>query len=868
MDIGEGLQRRRQEDFISTFHSRQTVPYCTEQDPAIFDEELRQKLEENHRIGKSRLEGVIRKYTDLQMAMRDMEKDEIEREASAIHHRPTPHNSKTLPEHHSKPSKPPSYPQHIPIPSIPHSPMPRPSCQISGAALPQKWTVRLCRVVTHSGLQTVGPCGHHAITPLLGQTVNRHSASSPDPDSISRSDPDSIFPADPDPKPPPDRQFVTLSRPPAAACVSDLSASEPAVTAACVSDLSASEPAVTAACVSDLSASEPAVTAACVSDLSASEPAVTAACVSDLSASEPAVTAVCVDSSNKDDDNEDDDDELYDDTEGQWCPPRVKRGQIMSLDGLRGPGQRGEEEEEEGGHLVHQLLEDPEDDDQLNMIEMDIAEECHLLMEADSQDGAQWLQQGVPTDWQHEFGPDWRREAGTEPRPLQRGEEEDVRPGKCTNGVGAENGAAEGRGSPGGREEEGGDGATPSTHDPDPDPDPDLRLRHKVSNLAADAMDAAGWMEKTGEDDAVWIEVNEEEDNDDDDDDSPHCHPPTPPPPTVTSGASPSPPCVVVEVVELGADDCVMAEDLQEDLEDVLGHSQFGARGPGTTTQDAHSQLQEGEGGVEAEEQQQQSQAENAVTDLDPVVVGSRSDQEVAEVRVVDALDGTDVISIDVDVGGVADGSDVVVAASDKKEVALDEGGEGEGAGAVQVNRVDCATERAGDAGNDTKDTDGSRAADIPITSRIARTDDPRTDNPHTVTHPGAHRTGTPGLPIRTASPNAVSRLRVGSLPVSKKSASPVKVNSGLRLPRCLQGPRSGASAWQTVGGGLHPRRTSGPYNGDSASGNSITIGSSDEEGEGRVGGRDWVAGPPAKAEGGASVRPQEGDVIVLSDSD
>lgn len=66
LDVGESLQKRRHEDFIDTFYSKQTANFRSDQDPALFDAELRQKLDKNRQLGKSRLEEVISKYSHLQ----------------------------------------------------------------------------------------------------------------------------------------------------------------------------------------------------------------------------------------------------------------------------------------------------------------------------------------------------------------------------------------------------------------------------------------------------------------------------------------------------------------------------------------------------------------------------------------------------------------------------------------------------------------------------------------------------------------------------------------------------------------------------------------------------------------------------------
>ncbi|PVD22521.1 hypothetical protein C0Q70_18335 [Pomacea canaliculata] len=66
LDVGEALQNRRHKDFISTFRSKQTLEFRSDQDPALFDEDLQRKLNENRRIGMSRLDEVVSKYSNLQ----------------------------------------------------------------------------------------------------------------------------------------------------------------------------------------------------------------------------------------------------------------------------------------------------------------------------------------------------------------------------------------------------------------------------------------------------------------------------------------------------------------------------------------------------------------------------------------------------------------------------------------------------------------------------------------------------------------------------------------------------------------------------------------------------------------------------------
>ncbi|KAK7094595.1 hypothetical protein V1264_006129 [Littorina saxatilis] len=78
LDVGETLKKRRHEDFISTFHSKQTMNFSTDRDPALFDDELRRKLDENGRVGKSRLEEVINRYSNLQTQLAEEGKKDSE----------------------------------------------------------------------------------------------------------------------------------------------------------------------------------------------------------------------------------------------------------------------------------------------------------------------------------------------------------------------------------------------------------------------------------------------------------------------------------------------------------------------------------------------------------------------------------------------------------------------------------------------------------------------------------------------------------------------------------------------------------------------------------------------------------------------
>ncbi|XP_071097235.1 serine-rich adhesin for platelets-like [Haliotis cracherodii] len=65
-DVGNLLQQRRQDDYITTFGCKLTDYSDMNHDPAMYDLELKQKLEENQQQGKTNLENVIRKFSDMQ----------------------------------------------------------------------------------------------------------------------------------------------------------------------------------------------------------------------------------------------------------------------------------------------------------------------------------------------------------------------------------------------------------------------------------------------------------------------------------------------------------------------------------------------------------------------------------------------------------------------------------------------------------------------------------------------------------------------------------------------------------------------------------------------------------------------------------
>ncbi|XP_041369104.1 uncharacterized protein LOC121383260 [Gigantopelta aegis] len=86
IDVGNILQKRRHEDFICTFKSKQTESFRIDKDPALHDKELKRKLEENRQKGKNKLAEVINKYADLQYNIPEKEEssDEDVSQESAI----------------------------------------------------------------------------------------------------------------------------------------------------------------------------------------------------------------------------------------------------------------------------------------------------------------------------------------------------------------------------------------------------------------------------------------------------------------------------------------------------------------------------------------------------------------------------------------------------------------------------------------------------------------------------------------------------------------------------------------------------------------------------------------------------------------
>ncbi|XP_053381413.1 uncharacterized protein LOC123526107 isoform X2 [Mercenaria mercenaria] len=81
-DVGNQLQRRRQKDFISTFHSSGVAvnPFSLYDDPALYDPELKKKLDANKKSAKSNMEKVVEKYAALQYQVDDKTDDEGDEE--------------------------------------------------------------------------------------------------------------------------------------------------------------------------------------------------------------------------------------------------------------------------------------------------------------------------------------------------------------------------------------------------------------------------------------------------------------------------------------------------------------------------------------------------------------------------------------------------------------------------------------------------------------------------------------------------------------------------------------------------------------------------------------------------------------------
>ncbi|XP_074654149.1 uncharacterized protein LOC141908160 [Tubulanus polymorphus] len=75
-DIGDRLQKRRQQDFVSDFGCELTDQVRTEADPAIYNLELRRQLDQNKKAGKMKLDDVINKFARKQYEDDDDENDD------------------------------------------------------------------------------------------------------------------------------------------------------------------------------------------------------------------------------------------------------------------------------------------------------------------------------------------------------------------------------------------------------------------------------------------------------------------------------------------------------------------------------------------------------------------------------------------------------------------------------------------------------------------------------------------------------------------------------------------------------------------------------------------------------------------------
>lgn len=72
-DVGNLLQQQRHDDFVSTFGTHLTDSFRPSDDPALFDRELKDRLDANRAEGRSRLDEVINRYAYL-------EREEMENE--------------------------------------------------------------------------------------------------------------------------------------------------------------------------------------------------------------------------------------------------------------------------------------------------------------------------------------------------------------------------------------------------------------------------------------------------------------------------------------------------------------------------------------------------------------------------------------------------------------------------------------------------------------------------------------------------------------------------------------------------------------------------------------------------------------------
>ncbi|KAL4219673.1 hypothetical protein ACF0H5_022245 [Mactra antiquata] len=77
-DVGNQLQKRRQKDFISTFHmpGAEVNAFSLYDDPALYDRDLKKKLDTNKKVAKTKMEQVVEKYAQLQYEVDDKTDEE------------------------------------------------------------------------------------------------------------------------------------------------------------------------------------------------------------------------------------------------------------------------------------------------------------------------------------------------------------------------------------------------------------------------------------------------------------------------------------------------------------------------------------------------------------------------------------------------------------------------------------------------------------------------------------------------------------------------------------------------------------------------------------------------------------------------
>ncbi|CAH1786838.1 unnamed protein product [Owenia fusiformis] len=81
IEVGNSLQSRRKDDFVKDFGCHMTDTYREFDDPALYDRDLKRKLEQNKHIGHNRLEAVISKFTYKQEVDGDSTADTDESES-------------------------------------------------------------------------------------------------------------------------------------------------------------------------------------------------------------------------------------------------------------------------------------------------------------------------------------------------------------------------------------------------------------------------------------------------------------------------------------------------------------------------------------------------------------------------------------------------------------------------------------------------------------------------------------------------------------------------------------------------------------------------------------------------------------------